>query len=239
MRINDLSSFKIGQVSHFRILSHGLSLNTTTTECKQTEEHSLLPTDVLSIQPAQTNSIPQFLNISIILSTPCTLYYFSPVFNSPIHPSLEKVICRTTVSLFSSSWLPSISYCFIMSLCFSHSPYHWKMALYIRAEQMSIMSSQWTVASFLWTTNAWDKSDIFITYNLQTCVNETDGSISRTGKGNAFLTSCVNDYDFPNSLFYYSCNQHALCLKCWRWLLWRMLTPFKEEGFIWDLLCTS
>jgi hypothetical protein len=40
-------------------LSKGLSLNTITTECKQTEEHSVLP----------TNSLPQFLNVSIILST--------------------------------------------------------------------------------------------------------------------------------------------------------------------------
>jgi hypothetical protein len=47
--------FKIRQVSHFPILSHGLSLITITSsltralQCKQTEEHSVLPTEVLSM----------------------------------------------------------------------------------------------------------------------------------------------------------------------------------------------
>jgi hypothetical protein len=52
---NDLFSFKIGQVSNFPILSHYLSLNTitkhtdmSTTVCKQMEERSILPTEVLS-----------------------------------------------------------------------------------------------------------------------------------------------------------------------------------------------
>jgi hypothetical protein len=39
---------------------------------KQTEE--ILQTEVLSMEPTETNSIPQFLNVSIILSTP--LYVF-------------------------------------------------------------------------------------------------------------------------------------------------------------------
>jgi hypothetical protein len=48
--------FQIRQVSHFPILSRGLSLSTNTNtltralrECKQTEEHSVLPTEVLSM----------------------------------------------------------------------------------------------------------------------------------------------------------------------------------------------
>jgi hypothetical protein len=48
-------SFKIGQVSHFPILSQGLSLNTIINAltrallCKQTEEHAVLPTGILSM----------------------------------------------------------------------------------------------------------------------------------------------------------------------------------------------
>jgi hypothetical protein len=55
MGSNDLSSFKIGQVSDFPILSHGLPRNTITNEQKkstivgkETEEHSALPTEVIS-----------------------------------------------------------------------------------------------------------------------------------------------------------------------------------------------
>jgi hypothetical protein len=43
--------------------------DTSTTECKQTEEHSMLPT------VANTNSISKFLNVSIILSTPSTFHF--------------------------------------------------------------------------------------------------------------------------------------------------------------------
>jgi hypothetical protein len=48
-------SFKIGQVSHFLILSHVLSFNTVASaltqalQSKQMEEHSVLPIEVLSI----------------------------------------------------------------------------------------------------------------------------------------------------------------------------------------------
>jgi hypothetical protein len=47
-------SFKIRQVSHFAVISHRLSLSTiiidmSATECKQVEEHSVLPTEVLSV----------------------------------------------------------------------------------------------------------------------------------------------------------------------------------------------
>jgi hypothetical protein len=37
------------------------------------EEHIVLPTEVLSMQPTQRKSYPQFFSVSIILSTPCTL----------------------------------------------------------------------------------------------------------------------------------------------------------------------
>jgi hypothetical protein len=45
-------------------------------ECKEIEEqHSMLPTEVLSMQPAQANSIPQFLS-GFIISVP--MYMHAP-----------------------------------------------------------------------------------------------------------------------------------------------------------------
>jgi hypothetical protein len=41
------------------------------------EEHLALPTEVLSVYLAQTNSVPQSLSISIILSTLCISSVFS------------------------------------------------------------------------------------------------------------------------------------------------------------------
>jgi hypothetical protein len=38
---------QIGKVSYFLILSHGLSLNTNSTECRQTEERAVLPAQIL------------------------------------------------------------------------------------------------------------------------------------------------------------------------------------------------
>jgi hypothetical protein len=72
------------EVSHFLIF-HGdyhstkkLCYNRSTTECKQMEEeHSVLPTEVLPMQPKQRNSLPQFLTVSIILSTSCCYAFYN------------------------------------------------------------------------------------------------------------------------------------------------------------------
>jgi hypothetical protein len=54
-----LPSFKIGKASNFPIILHGLSLNTINNaliralECIQKEKHSMLKTEILSLQPTQ------------------------------------------------------------------------------------------------------------------------------------------------------------------------------------------
>jgi hypothetical protein len=85
MCTNNLSSFKIRKVSHFPVLSHGLSLNTITNTLTQALQN--VNKQKKNIQCCQLkffqcnqriNSVPKFLGVSIILSTPC-IFFLCPL----------------------------------------------------------------------------------------------------------------------------------------------------------------
>jgi hypothetical protein len=157
----------------------------------------------------------------------------------PFTLPMKKVICRAIVSLFSSSWLPSISYCFILSLCFSHSLYHWKWPFKSGMSKCPSwpLSGLWPIFCGLPMHGRRVTFLLLIIYRLMSM--KLMDQLQELAKEMHFSLHAsmimIFHIHYPTTALI---NIHCV-VKCWRWLLWRMLTPFKEEGFRWDLLRSS
>jgi hypothetical protein len=105
-RHNNLSSFKIGQVSYFLILSHGLSLNIITKALIQAIQSVNKQKDIqcYEFNAANINSIPQFLSVSIIFSTLC-IWADSPVLMAQTGKEMESCLSGNQEQMFRHIWI--------------------------------------------------------------------------------------------------------------------------------------